>query len=410
MAALKYWVWLSNTKLRTDKALKLLEHFDSPERVFFSMEDDFKDIDWLTPGEMQSVLSKNLSKAREIIEKCGENGYRIITMNDAEYPNRLKNIHNPPLLLYIKGTINELDDEAAVAIVGTRSCTPYGVKTAERLAYEITRGGGVVVTGLARGVDSAAAAGALRAGGRVVGVLGCGLDIVYPPENKALFEDVAVVGALISEYPPGTEPSGYNFPARNRIMSGISAGVLVVEAPLHSGALITASRALEQGRDVFAVPGNVDAESCRGSNALLKEGAEPVTEGQDILAHYEALYPEKIIKNRNRENVALDDFDMERLVSDECRQTPKRHKLPKKVIDNDSNLEYIDVVDKANDLSDDEKNVVSAIKEQKNHVDEIIEESGLGAARVLSALTMLELKGYVVQQQGKRFVLEKQQN
>lgn len=410
MAALKYWVWLSNIRMRSDKAVRLLEHFGSPERVFFSMEEELKDIDWLSTGERLSVLDKDLSEARSIIEKCREEGYGIITINDAAYPGRLKNIYDPPVLIYVKGTLPEIDDEAAIAMVGTRSCTPYGIKTAERIAYEITRGGGLVVTGLARGVDSAAAKGALRAGGSVVGVLGCGLDIVYPAENKILFDDVAAVGALISEYPPGTEPSGRNFPARNRIMSGISAGVLVIEAPRHSGALITASRALEQGRDVFAVPGNVDAESCEGSNALLKEGAEPVTEGRDILDHYEALYPEKINENRHRENVKLDDGDAERLVKNECRETPVRHKLPKKVIDNGGNIEYIDVVDKAKDLSDDEKTVVSAIREQKNHVDEIIENSGLGAARVLSALTMLELKGYVVQQQGKRFTLEKQQN
>jgi DNA processing protein len=215
-----------------------------------------------------------------------------MTLHDGDYPARLTNIPDPPLVLYIRGRLPALDEEAAVAVVGTRSCTPYGLKAAERIGYELARHGCLVVSGLARGIDSAAAKGTLRAGGRVVGVVGSGLDIVYPPENKKLFDDVAAVGAIVSEYPPGSPAAPRHIPQRNTVMSGLSVGVTVIEAPEKSGALITATHALEQGRDVFAIPGNVDSPACKGSNNLLREGAVLVTTGREIAEEYAALFPD----------------------------------------------------------------------------------------------------------------------
>ena len=194
-------------------------------------------------------------------------------MQDADYPVRLRNIFEPPSLLYVKGQLPVIDEEVAVAMVGTRKASPYGVEAAEKIAYGLSRQGAVVISGAAAGVDSASHRGALRAGGKTIAVLGNGLDVVYPAENEWLYRDIAASGALISEYPPGTAAESWHFPVRNRIISGLSLATVVVEAPEKSGALITANTALEQGRDVFAVPGPIDAPMSRGCNRLIADGA-----------------------------------------------------------------------------------------------------------------------------------------
>ncbi|HEX3000728.1 MAG TPA: DNA-processing protein DprA, partial [Armatimonadota bacterium] len=402
MASLKYWVWLSMRPGIGAAALnRLLEWFGSPEQAFFADEKLYADLPGLKKSDMAALCDKNLLPARKALDDCEENGYRIVTLGDGEYPSRLRNIPDPPVVIYVRGRLPVMDEEAAVAVVGTRSCTAYGTITAERMGYDLTRHGCLVVTGLARGVDSAAARGALRAGGRVVGVVGSGLDIVYPPENRQLFEDVAAQGAVISEYPPGTPAAGEHFPQRNRLISGISAGVVVVEAPPKSGALITASHALEQGRDVYAVPGNVDSPGSEGPNKLIREGAALVTSGKEIAEDYKALYPHRI--QFGRKIVALEERQAEKLIASVT--VKKRQKPPKKEIDNDKSVEYIDLVKLKECLGTDEFSVVSALGPRTKHIDEIIDECGLTAGTVLSALTMLELGGYVEQMKGKYFKL-----
>ncbi len=220
----------------------------------------------------------------------------ILTMQDAAYPNRLRGIYDPPVLLYGRGALPLFDEEAAIAVVGTRSCTPYGVAVAEEFGYEMAKQGALVVSGMARGIDAAAQRGALRAGGLTAAVLGGGVDVVYPAENRRLYEDIAAVGVLLSEYPPGTEPRSGHFPVRNRIMSGLTLASVVVEAPPRSGALITAHLALDQGRDVFAVPGPITAEASRGCNELIREGAGLASCAWDILGEYEARFPLRLHK------------------------------------------------------------------------------------------------------------------
>jgi len=322
-------------------------------------------------------------------------------MQDAAYPVRLKNIPAPPMVLYIRGMLPIIDEEAAIAVVGTRNATPYGMISGEKLGYEIAKAGGLVVSGLARGIDSAAARGALRAGGKVVGVVGTGLDRVYPPENKPLFTDVVSSGAIISEYPPGTEALPQNFPMRNRIMSGISVGVAVLEAPKKSGALITADRALEQGRELFAVPGNIDAKSCEGSNELLKDSAHVVTCGWDIMEFFEVNFPEKIKKPGKRQSF---DETAARELAEKTLEA-KTEMLSEKKIDKRDEEVYIDLRKQMESLSETELAIIAAITEKSTHVDDIIEGSGLSAAEVLGTLTMLELGGWVTQEKGKRFNL-----
>lgn len=402
MASLKYWVWLSSRPgIGAYTANRLLDRFGSPEQVFFADERAYGEIPALRKKDIAILTDKNLCDAKKALDDSEEAGYRVLTINDGAYPARLRNISDPPIVLYIRGNLPVLDEEAAIAVVGTRRCTPYGIKAAERIGYELTRHGCLVVSGLARGIDSAAVKGALRAGGRVVGIVGSGLDIIYPPENRQLYDDVSSLGAIISEYPPGTAVAGEHFPQRNRIMSGVSVGVTVIEAPLKSGALITAAYALEQGRDVYALPGNVDAPACEGSNKLLREGAILVTTGKEIAEEYAALFRDKILETRKK--VPLDKAQMEKLIQS---ATDKKCLNPaKKEIDNTKPMEYIDLVKLKECLDAEQFTVISAIGSKTRHIDEIIELCGLNTAVVLSALTMLELDGYVEQTKGKYFKL-----
>lgn len=399
MAELKYWVWLSRRKgIGAGTMNELIRHFGSPENIYFADEKEYLRV---LQKPAVSLCDKSLDEARGIIDECADKNIRIMALSDAQYPMRLRNIFDPPVVLYVSGKLPNIDDEIAIAMVGTRSFTPYGVVTAERMGYEIAKEGGLIVTGLAAGIDSAAAKGALRAGGKVIGVLGCGTDVIYPKNNKALFEDVKAVGALISEYPPRTSPDGRHFPVRNRIISGISLGVLVIEAPEKSGALITASKALEQGRDVFAVPGNVDSPACKGSNGLLKDGALVAVNGHDVIEEYRYIYPHKFTKAE--ELCELDDEEKAKLIEKEREKSKEKPKEKKKVFDKEKIEDYIDNVVQPDELTAEELQIVKVISEKSMHIDDIIAKCGLPAAEVLSALTMLELSGAVTQEAGKRF-------
>lgn len=408
MASLKYWVWLSTLGgIRRATLKKLIDEFGSPDKVYFAREHEYERLGILK-GEIERLKNKSISAAKKTIDICNENNFRILTISDAEYPERLKNIFDPPIVLYVKGTLPSIDDEAAIGMVGTRKCTSYGLKAAEKIGYDIARAGGMVVTGLARGIDSAAAKGALRAGGKVVGVIGSGLDIVYPPENGTLFKNVSDMGAIISEYAPGTPPNGRNFPVRNRIISGISVGVAIIEAPERSGALITAASALEQGRDVFVVPGNIDAEACMGSNRLLREGAVPITSGWDIIDEYTAVFPEKLgyARVNDAAESAMSDAEIDlTFMEKEDKNSENITVNTKKVIDKAESMEYIDLIDDKCDYTDEEIRIITAIDGKTMHIDEIIEKTELSASSVLSALTMLEIRGIVSQKSGKHFML-----
>ena len=323
-----------------------------------------------------------------------------------------------------------LDEEIVISVGGTRSCTPYGVSCAEGSSYGLVTGGAIVASGLARGIDSAAIRGALLGGGVTIGVLGSGLDVVYPKNNAALYEDVALTGALISEYPPGTEPLPGNFPVRNRILSGIAVGALVVEAPLRSGALITASRALEQGRDVFAVPGPIGAYASQGCNRLIRDGAALVSDAADILETYEARFADKLKRPKEIPVIVLSpEAEAEQTVASSGAERGvasggvKRAVSPtgaarsvsapdgKAVSDGrqsaaesgaaeNSALPVISV----SDLSPEQALILSLMDAQTPvHVDDLIEQSGLSARQVLSDLTLLQIDGYVSEHSGKRY-------
>ena len=295
MAALKYWVWLTTLPGLTEyNKLLLMEHFSSPEDIYYADQEVLWQVEGLGKEQAALLDNKSMAAADRILADCARKGIFLITMADALYPERLRNIYQPPLLLYGKGAMPLFDEEVAIAMVGTRDGTPYGIHCAEKLGYELAQQGGMVVSGMAKGIDAAAMRGALRAGGFTCGVLGGGVDVVYPAENRRLYEDIAATGVLLSEYPPQTRPEAWHFPVRNRILSGLSVAAVVVEAPAKSGALITAGNAVEQGREVFAVPGPIDAPNSAGCHQLIREGAGLVTCAWDILGEYESRYPHKL--------------------------------------------------------------------------------------------------------------------
>ena len=394
MAALKYWVWLSSlTGLSEDTRLQLLHAFSSPEDVYFADRGDLALVKGIKKEELQVLEKRSLDAAERILEKCGKKEIFVVTYADALYPQRLKNIYHPPMLLYGKGKMPLFDEEVAVAVVGTRDCTPYGIRCAEELGYELSQQGAMVVSGMARGIDTAAMEGALRFGGFTCGVLGGGVDVVYPKENRRLYEDVAASGVLLSEYPPETEPKSWHFPHRNRIMSGLAVATLVVEAPEESGALITARNAWEQGRDVFAVPGSIFAKESVGCHQLIRDGAGAVTCGWDLLGEYESRYPHKI-----RPKVA----PMPPLPA--ASGEPKRGNGKKVEIEEIPALPALSNEDLAA-LEKDQQQVLQSLREDMSRIsDDIAVELELPVHRVLSALTMLEIAGYAATTGGRGFV------
>ena len=385
MSALKYWLWLTRLPgLRNQTRLLLLRHFGTPERVYFAEPPELSLVNGLDRQQAALLSDRSLDAAERVMERCQMLNIDLLTLQDANYPNRLRNIYDPPCLLYVRGHLPPLDEEIVISAVGTRKCTPYGVACAERLGYGLATGGAIVASGLARGIDSAAIRGALLGGGVTVGVLGNGLDVVYPRENHTLYEDVAMTGALISEYPPGTEPLSGNFPVRNRILSGIAVGTLVVEAPLRSGALITASRALEQGRDVFAVPGPIDAYASQGCNRLIRDGASLVSDKLRPSREIPVMVPPPAPEP---EPDAVRGAEPETVTEDEPEDAP---------------LPVVSV--SAGDVTLEQAQILRLMDPREPaYVDEIIDQSGLPARQVLADLTMLQIEGYVREHDGKRY-------
>ncbi len=412
-----HWIWLSTRAHLSDRVkADLLQHFRDAEDVFYADAEAYAVVDGITAEALASLQDKNLNQAQSILRQCDENNIRILTFRDAAYPNRLRNIPDPPVVLYYKGHLPAFDSLPLIAVVGTRKATPYGLTTAKRMGYQIASCGGIVVSGMAYGIDGMAMQGALTAGERVIGVLGCGVDVVYPQSNRSLFADVEQHGCLLSEFAPGTEPFKWNFPKRNRIISGLSCGVLVIEAPLISGALITARQAAEQGRDVFVVPGNIDMPSCLGSNALLRDGAIMAGSGWDVMGEYEAQFPGRI-QNRCKpgQQLAYPD-EVIRAAQEAEKPLPKVAQKPKlfgrkkekqkKEIDNTGSTHYIDAETKRPPLSADEQSILHMVEEGKTLVDDIMASAELPAGAVLAGLTMLEVKGLITRLPGKRVQLK----
>ena len=344
----------------------LVEALGSPEAVLAAPAAALAAVRGIGPKVAENVVQQRdgLDAGREE-GAAAKLGARLITPEDAEYPAPLKTIYDPPLCLYVRGTLEKKDDQA-LAVVGTRRASHYGAAQADRLAYQAAKAGFTIVSGLARGIDTVAHRAALKAGGRTLAVLGGALDCLYPPENRDLADQIAENGALISEFPLGREPDRTTFPYRNRVVSGLSKGVLVVEAGVDSGAMNTAEQALEQGRSVLAVPGRVDLEGARGPHRLIQNGARLVQDLEDILREFEFLFPPA---------------EQARLT----RQQDARQRLT---------------------LAPAEEAVVRALwTEPELDVDVLIRKTGLSPAQLMTLSMQLEMKRVIRRLPGRRLAL-----
>jgi DNA processing protein len=360
MSDLRYWVALSTlSDIGPVLSRKLLSLFKTPERIFTAGMGDLFSLEGIGINRAKNIKEFSqwelIEKQIKVLEKKGIN---VVTLNSSSYPEMLGEIEDAPIILYMKGDI-EPQDKYAIAIVGSRKPNPYGASVAEKISEELSSIGFTIVSGMARGIDSISHKGALRMGGRTIAVLGSGPDVPYPAENKGLMDKIADSGCVISEFPPGTSPDRENFPRRNRIISGLSLGVLVVEATADSGSLITAGYALEQGREVFAIPGNITAPTSVGTNELIKKGAILTRRAEDIV---EELAPvlKGFIKSKEKAKI---------------------------------------------EITDEEENLCNLLSGEPKHVDIISRDGRLPTSKVLEILLRLELKGVVRQTTGNRFYL-----
>lgn len=357
---LESWVALSMVPEIGNVTFKrLLSLYKGPADIFAAPLKELAEISWLGQKRADNIKKfTGWKEAEDRATRLFKAGGKAVIYDSAEYPALLKQIDNAPVILYIKGQIKD-EDKFAIAIVGPRKPSSYGTAVAARLSAGLAEAGFTIVSGMARGIDTIAHTGSLKSGGRTVAVLGSGLDMPYPPENSSLMEKIAASGYVLSEFPPGTEPNRENFPMRNRLISGLSLGVLVVEATENSGSLITANYALEQNREVFAIPGNINSPSSKGTNGLIKKGAKLIQDTGDII---EELAP------------VLKGFI----------------KAQKKL---------------AIELTDEEKRLCDILTGEPMHIDTISRKLSTQSPKTLALLLGLELKGAVTQTEGARFYL-----
>jgi len=381
---------LANLQFSPRMMTALLAHFnwDAP-RIFEAEDIEFDDI----PGFLARQLVRIRDPLTEVTDRqlrwMEKTGTRILLANRSDYPAQLLDIPDPPALLFARGSLIEADN-SGVGVVGSRNATPYGVSVAERLSAELAQVGVTVVSGGAMGIDTAAHRGALKGGGRTVAILGCGLDVDYPRTNRMLFESVAASGAVISEYALGSQPDAFRFPQRNRLISGLSLGTLVVEAPKQSGALITARFAAEHGRTVLVVPANIDRQNSAGSNELLKDGAIPVTETADILLALR-LVP---VPAHSDHQLPL---DMDGEYDEDSDGTAAQAAPPGRTMKRVESL--------IKDLPESQRLLVQQVTETPRHIDTLAAAAGLSASTAGVEMTMLELAGLVRRMPGNTYIL-----
>ncbi len=407
---LQYWLWLSEKACVSKvRRLALLRSLGSIEAVYFAREADLALVPELAVQERDDLLDKDLTRADEIINQCYELDIRILTWQDAQYPVLLRNISDPPVVLYYKGHLPRFGSVPTLALIGARKASAAGLLTAKRMGYQLGKAGAIIVSGLADGIDSMCMLGALTAGAPVVGVLGCGADVIYPAKNRSLYEDTIARGCILTEYPPHTPPIGYHFPVRNRLISGMSDGVVVVEAAAKSGALITAQLALDQGRDVFAVPGAAGNEACAGSNRLLREGATFAETGADVIEEYTARYPglSDCAEEGKRIGLSPDDLRQGAAKADEKTELKVASAVqsPKKAVDKPLESDYIELKALLRTLPPAQSAILEALSDGPLTVDDVIDQAQIPAPQAMSALTMLEIRRMVQKAGANRYAL-----
>ena len=371
----------------TTQFIRLLARFHTPTDILRAPASALREI-------VGGKLADRIAQYSEVVDLnqqlrlMKEYGVDLVTLDDAEYPLALGEIYDPPLALFCRGALHERD-RYAVAIVGTRRATPYGLRMAEKLGRELAHRGITVVSGMAAGVDTAAHRGALEAGGRTIAVLGCGVNVVYPKQNAELMQEIIDHGCVMSQFPMDASPAKTHFPIRNRIISGMTQGTVVVQAPARSGALITAHTATEQGREVFAVPGEIGNRNSEGPHALIKEGAKLVENAEDIVAELN-LPADLAVRPVLMPRV---EADVEPTPARVARPQPERKRMTAPP----------EAAPPPSPVSSGERDVLSVLAPDGSFVDEIAAACRISVAEALSTLTILELKGQVRQFSGKRF-------
>lgn len=426
-----YYIWLSSCLHPGSKTPKiLLENFQDIEKIYNATKQDYEELE-ISKTDIPFLCNKSLDNAKRYYEYCAKEKIGLLFYTSPEYPERLKLIENPPAMFYYRGRLKYLDDYPCITMVGTRSCSERGFRLAYEIAYDAASKGAVIVNGLALGIDGACIAGALDANGYAIGLLGCGIDRIYPTGNRDLFERLSASGLILSEFAPFTAPDGKNFPVRNRVISALSLATAVFESPEGSGALITAKHALEQGKRIFAVPGKPYDKNYSGPLELIKDGASVFTEADDILTEYSMSFPHRI-NLANQNSVPTDklnnlvaryfkkDTDPDTPVNRRYSR-PKGNETPKnsdpvqvdssnpirqsvtetatseKIVNN--SIENADL----SILSATERKIYDTIYSYGSLTPDEIAEKGIKIDDVLSALTLLEIYGLIIAQPGGKY-------
>lgn len=416
----KYWIWLQQSLGYGSHKINVIRRFYSSIVDFYNAgKHDWERCGCFTKRELEKLYENTLDETEEIIDRCELLGYNILTPDSEDYPIQLKEIYDPPAVLYVNGELPPMGNTLSIGVVGTREATPSGKKLAYSISFDLAKAGVNIISGGALGIDSSAHKGALDAGGKTVCVLGCGLNYNYLMSNAGLRADIAENGAVISEYPPNLAPYRNSFPKRNRIISALSQGILVVEAGKNSGALITAANAAEQNRDVFAVPGNPSSFLSAGTNELIKQGATPVTNAYDILGEYLGKYSltieekpvsaaenaKSISSNQmNRQNIPkaaekirLNSDDKQLKMNSTVTRSSKDKKRRKSKEDKETGNRQETSFKKipANLLSDEANLVYNAICENVSTIDSILHRTKLPINKILQSITELEIYGAI---------------
>lgn len=395
----EYWIWMQNSLgvgARTDE---ILSYFETPENLYNAGSKEWRLSGLFTPKKIEALKSTTPSETGKILNECRQKGYNIITPDNPLFPERLRTLSDMPLVLYGIGDCSVLSDVVSIGVVGTRNASPYGIQVAQKLSYALASSGATVVSGGALGVDSEAHAGAMLAKGRTLAFLGCGLSFGYLKENASLRRAITRYGAVVSEYPPFAPAGRMTFPIRNRLISGVSLGVVVIEAGVKSGSLITANCALEQGRDVFAIPGDIVRSSFDGTNHLIKNGAKPVFSAEDILIEYESLYGDLFDIAKSRVPLsAVEYVEYRKKKTGNVRSAKPDKKSAEEIINPPVERKELPEY-----ISEEAKCVYAVLNEKETHIDDIVRKTDLKMNVVLSSLTELELSGFAELVSGKKY-------
>ncbi len=389
-----FWLWLSLLNISAKARSAVIRHFGTAECAFHSKGSGFRALKGVTEKEAALFEESSLQNAEKSLEICEKHHISLLPITDPCYPERLKEVFLPPPVLYFQGKLLPVDELPVISVIGTRKASPYGIKMGQKIAFEVSKCGGTVLSLLTSGIDEAAAKGLLKSGRPGVAVLGTPHDRC----RSDLLQDIASNGSVISEYPPGKQLSKHFFRDRNRIAAGLSVGVVVVEAPEKSGTRFFVMDAVEQGKDIFAIPGNADAENSIGTISLLKEGAKLVTCGADVMEEYELLFPERIC--RDGFSSCFDDESS----GEDDEKNPDAETEEQAPVKMDPDPEALR--ERSKNLTEEQLLILQNIDSVPAHIDEITEKTGLTVPKVLAHLTVLEIKGLVSRKPGKLFCLK----